>query len=67
MAVLSSPAVDLEAMGEASRSIVGLYTPETWAQGLADCIERTTVRGRELVAEGRSRWAGLFKPEKQPG
>lgn len=41
MGVLSSGRVNVEAMGEASRKIVSLYTPETWAQVLADCIERT--------------------------
>jgi 1,2-diacylglycerol 3-alpha-glucosyltransferase len=66
MAVLSSPAVDLEAMGTASRRIIDLYTPETWAHGLADCIEQTAVLKRGTVAEGRSRWAGFLKAEKQP-
>lgn len=67
MAVLSSPAVDIDAMGAASRRIVALYTPETWAQSLADCIERTSARCREPVAEAASRWSGFFKTEKQPG
>ena len=31
---------DVNEMGEASRQIVDMYTPETWAQTLADCIER---------------------------
>lgn len=63
--VLSSPAVDLDAMGAASRQLVASYTPETWAQGLADCIERTAARIQEPVSEPVSRWSGLFKAEKQ--
>ena len=41
LGVVSSDTVDAGKMGEASRQIVALYTPETWAQSLADCIERT--------------------------
>jgi 1,2-diacylglycerol 3-alpha-glucosyltransferase len=66
MAVVSSPAADIDAMGTASRRIVALYTPETWAQGLADCIERTLARSQESVAEGALRWPGFFRTEKQP-
>lgn len=66
MAIMSSSAVDIAAMGAASRRIVALYTAETWAQGLADCIERTLARSRESVAEEASRWPGFFKTEKQP-
>lgn len=67
MAVISSPAADIDAMGAASRLIVVLYTPETWAQGLGDCIERTLARAQEPAAEAASRWPGVFKVEKQPG
>lgn len=66
MTVLSSPAVDLEAMGAASRQIVASYTPETWAQGLADCIDRTGVIHQEPVVEHGSKWRGLVGAEKLP-
>lgn len=67
MAVLSSPAVEIDQLGAASRRIVALYTPETWAHGLADCIERTLAPGREPVVEQASRRPGFFTTEKQPG
>lgn len=41
MGVLSSHSTDVNKMGEASRQIVSSYTPETWAQSLANCIDRT--------------------------
>ena len=47
MGVMSSDAVDVNEMGEASRQIVAQYTPETWAQTLADCIERTLACKQE--------------------
>lgn len=65
MAVISSPAADIDAMGAASWRIVALYTPETWAQGLGDCIERTLAFCQEPVAETIPRWWGFFKTEKQ--
>lgn len=43
LGVVSSDTVDAGKMGEASRQIVALYTPETWAQSLSDCIERTVA------------------------
>lgn len=43
LGVVSSDTVDAGKMGEASSQIVALYTPETWAQSLADCIERTVA------------------------
>jgi glycosyltransferase involved in cell wall biosynthesis len=67
MATLASPAVDLEAMGAASRELVSLYTPETWALGLADCLQRTLARSQDLAVEETPRWPGFFKTEKQPG
>lgn len=67
MAVISSPAADIDAMGAASRRIVALYTPETWAQGLGDCIERTLARCQKPVVEATPRWPGFCKAEKQPG
>jgi glycosyltransferase involved in cell wall biosynthesis len=41
MKVMSFREVDLDKMGDASRRIVSAYTPETWAETLVDCIERT--------------------------
>jgi len=66
MAVVSSPAADIDAMGRASRRIVALYTPDTWAQGLGDCIERTLARCEGLGVEATTRWPGFFRTEKQP-
>ncbi len=57
MRVLSSEAVDVNNMGEASRRIVALYTPETWAQTLADCIERT-LAWKRINADERVASAG---------
>lgn len=65
MAVISSPAADIDAMGAASRRIVDLYTPETWAQGLDDCIERTVARSQKPVVEMAPRRPDFFKTEKQ--
>lgn len=65
MEAVSSAAVDLDAMGIASRRMVALYTPETWAQGLTDCIDRTAIRKQQPVSEKVSRWPGRFKAEKQ--
>ena len=52
MGVMASDTADTEKMGEASRQIVGLYTPETWAQTLGDCIERTLACKQGNVADG---------------
>jgi 1,2-diacylglycerol 3-alpha-glucosyltransferase len=49
--VMSSDTVDVGKMGEASRQIVAQYTPETWAQTLADCIERTLACKRGNVED----------------
>ncbi len=49
MLKVSGGDVDLHAFGEASRRIVSLYTPETWARALADCVE--TMLDRRRVAE----------------
>ena len=35
---MSSEEIDLKSFSEASRRIVNLYTPETWARSLYDCI-----------------------------
>ena len=43
MGNMSSERVDVNTMGDASKRIVALYTPETWAQTLADCIEQTLI------------------------
>lgn len=65
MRVMASGSVDLKGMGEASRALAALYTPETWAQGLDDCIERTVARSQEPVVERASRRPDFFKTEKQ--
>lgn len=67
MAVFSSSGVDLDAMGAASRQIIGLYTPETWAQGLVDCLDRNTVRSRGSAMEHSWRWSSVRGTENQPG
>ncbi len=51
LGVMSSETVDAGKMGEASRQIVAQYTPETWAQTLADCIERTLACKQGNVEE----------------
>ena len=38
MLLMSGGALDLEAMGQASRQIVSNYTPDHWADALADCV-----------------------------
>ena len=53
-------------MGEASRQIVALYTPETWAQTLADCIEQMLVCKQRNVERGTLRWLNPgFRVQKQ--
>jgi 1,2-diacylglycerol 3-alpha-glucosyltransferase len=54
--VLSSETADTGKMGEASRQIVALYTPETWAQTLADCIEQTLAWKQGNVGDGVFGW-----------
>ena len=66
MAVMSSTLVDRAAMGEASRQIVALYTPETWAKSLADCIERTVAGCRAPASLYVSTKTKPFQPENQP-
>lgn len=51
LGVMSSETADAGKMGEASRQIVVQYTPETWAQTLADCIERTLACKQGNVEE----------------
>jgi glycosyltransferase involved in cell wall biosynthesis len=66
MVVLSSEATDAGKMGEASRQIVALYTPETWAQTLADCIERTLAWKQGNVENGAfGRMSPEFRLQKQ--
>ena len=55
LGVVSSDTAEAGRMGEASRHIVALYTPETWAQTLADCIERTLAWKQGHVEEGSVR------------
>jgi glycosyltransferase involved in cell wall biosynthesis len=66
MAVMSSTLVDCASMGEASRRIVALYTPETWANSLTDCIERTASGCREPALTHASSMTKSFQPENQP-
>jgi glycosyltransferase involved in cell wall biosynthesis len=56
MRVMSSRTVDVDKMGEESRRIVALYTPDIWAQSLADCIDRTMACKQESVEEGAFKW-----------
>lgn len=56
MGVMSSETADVNKMGEASRQIVALYTPETWAQTLADCIDRTLASKQGNDEERAFRW-----------
>ena len=66
MTVMSSQTVDVNIMGEASRQIVALYTPETWAQTLADCIEQMLVCKQRNVERGTLRWLNPgFRVQKQ--
>ncbi len=44
LARLASDRVDRDAMGNASRQIIGRFTPENWARTLADCIAVTRYR-----------------------
>jgi glycosyltransferase involved in cell wall biosynthesis len=53
--VVSSETTDAKKMGEASRQIVDMYTPETWAQTLADCVEQTLAWKQGNVEEGSFR------------
>jgi len=66
MGIMSSTLVDCASMGEASRQIVALYTPETWANSLADCIERTAAVCRKSALKPASSLAKSFQPENQP-
>ncbi len=56
MGQLSSESMEVKRMGDASRRIVNLFTPETWAWTLSDCIERT------LEAIGSRRLSGVESP-----
>lgn len=67
MGVMSSTLVDCASMGEASRKIVALYTPETWAYSLADCIERTSAACREPGWKPVRSMTNSFQPETQSG
>lgn len=67
MGVMSSTLVDCASMGEASRKIVALYTPETWAYSLADCIERTSAACRAPGLKPARSMTNSFQPENQFG
>ena len=56
MGVMSSQAIDVDKMGEESRQIVALYTPETWAQTLVDCIDQTLHGKHGKMEKGAFRW-----------
>jgi len=45
MLKISGGETDLKAMGEASRRIIGNYTPETWALSLKDCVDTMLSNG----------------------
>jgi glycosyltransferase involved in cell wall biosynthesis len=49
MAVMSSGRVDVHAMSKASRELVAMYTPETWAQTFNDCIQLTLAGKRREI------------------
>jgi 1,2-diacylglycerol 3-alpha-glucosyltransferase len=51
MRVMSSRAVDMQRMGDESRRIVSLYTPVTWANTFADCVDRTLACKQESLEE----------------
>ena len=59
LGMMSSDRAEADKMGEASRQIVALYTPETWAQSLGDCIERTLAWKQEYV---KARAGGWLRP-----
>jgi glycosyltransferase involved in cell wall biosynthesis len=59
MGILSSETADVNTMGEASRRIVASYTPETWAQTLADCIERTMAWKQMNAEKRRFSWSNV--------
>jgi 1,2-diacylglycerol 3-alpha-glucosyltransferase len=44
MAMMTSERIDVKRMGEESRRIIQLYSPETWARSLTDCIQQTVAR-----------------------
>lgn len=56
MGVIASDAADRDTMGEASRRIVALHTPATWAQTLADCIDQTVAFRQGTMKEWAGRW-----------
>ena len=56
MGAMSSQAVDVDKMGEASRRIVSSYTPEIWAQTLVDCIDQTLHSKQRNMEKGAFRW-----------
>lgn len=67
--VMSSDTAEVARMGEASRQIVSLFTPETWAQTLADCIEQTLAWKQGNVEEralGR-RSLGVWSQKQSAG
>jgi 1,2-diacylglycerol 3-alpha-glucosyltransferase len=57
MGVMSSDIAEVSKMGEASKRIVASYTPEIWAQTLANCIERTMAWKQMNAEKSRSTWS----------
>jgi glycosyltransferase involved in cell wall biosynthesis len=66
MGLMSSRSVDADKMGEASRRSVAVYTPETWAESIGDCIDRTVACKREKIQGKAPEWSGFSRREKQP-
>jgi 1,2-diacylglycerol 3-alpha-glucosyltransferase len=50
MALMASERMDLKTMGQESRRLISLYSPEAWALSLADCIKQTAARKGILVS-----------------
>ena len=44
MDLMASDRVDLKAMGDASRQLISIYSPDAWALSLANCIQQTADR-----------------------
>jgi glycosyltransferase involved in cell wall biosynthesis len=46
---VTSDGVDLARMGSASQEIVRIFSPETWAAALSDCVTLTVTSKRQLL------------------
>ena len=69
LGVISSGTTNAARMGEASRQIVASHTPETWAQTLFECIERTLARKQGNAKDQIFRWKspGFFLQRQSAG